>query len=64
MSNGYDDELSAEVNQARALFEIAAALRDLRDGLHHTQSLSIAEAIEIAGKHVAEGIVTAASRER
>lgn len=55
---GYDEERSVEENQARALFEIAAAIRGLLYGLKYsvTDGKSIAEAIEIAGKQVAKAI--------
>lgn len=59
---GYDEEKSAAENQARAQFEIAAALRSLLYAFKFgkEEGLSVAESIEVAGKAIAGSIESAA----
>ena len=54
----YNENKSVEENQARALFEIADAIHELLYGLKHSrvEGMSIAEAIEVAGRNVGESI--------
>ncbi len=54
----YDDELSVSENQARALYAIARAIDGLTYSFRYGKSegLSVAEAIEVAGKSIAGGI--------
>lgn len=62
MSYGYNENLSVDENQARALFEIADAIRSLLYGLKYSsrEGMSIAEAIEVSGTNVADAVTALA----
>ena len=64
--SGSRDDLSVEENQARALYEIADAIRGLLFALKYSEreGLSVAEAIEVWGSRVAEGLEAVASAAR
>lgn len=63
MRRGYDEDEDPAENQARALFEIADALRDLLCGLKCSPSggMSIAEAIEVSAREMTAGASEIAS---
>lgn len=60
MGLGYRDDESEGQNLARAVFEVAEALRDLHGAIKYSrrEGLSLAEAVEVSARTLGEAVTS------